>query len=68
MYKRNWLIRYDINGFKMITLVNGTEEEMLEYMRSEIGSNFSYVGATDTDVVCGKKLGIPVYFAPEIKH
>ena len=65
MYKRNWLVKFKINGFKMVTLVYGTEEEMREYMKSEIGDNFYYVGATDTDVAYGKKLGIPVYLAPD---
>lgn len=68
MYKRNWLVKFDINGFNMVTLVNGTEEEMRKYMENEVSYNFHYVGATDADVVCGKKLGIPVYLAPEIKH
>lgn len=44
MYKRDWLVKYDINGFKMVTLVNGTEEEMREYKETGIiGPNVSYV-------------------------
>lgn len=65
MHKRNWLVNLDINGLGLVSLlVYGTEEEVREYMKRE---DFYYICATDITVAHGKKLGIPVYIAPEIK-
>lgn len=66
MYERYWLIKYKYNGFKFITFVYGTEDEMREYMQSELGTDFSYVGATDDEVRYGEKLGLSAYMAPKL--
>lgn len=68
MYERYWLITYTHNGFKFVTFVYGTEEEMQEYMKSELGYIPAYSGATDDEVKYGEKLGLSAYLAPKIKH
>ena len=47
-YRGNWLVRLMTNGFESVMAVYGTEEEMRQYLRSELeGCSFSYVGMSD---------------------
>ena len=73
MYKRYWLVAFWKNGFEGKMLVYGTEEELWNYLNSEIGGgddrrigNYSYKGATEEEVEAAKLLRIKAYIAPEI--
>lgn len=75
MYKRYWLVAFWKNGFEGKMLVFGTEEELWNYLNSEIGGgddrhigNYSYKGATEQEVEAAKLLRIKAYIAPEIKR
>lgn len=47
--------------------VYGTEEEMRQYLRSELeGCSFSYVGMSDERYGAYKALGGKCYLAPEL--
>lgn len=67
MYKRHWLIRFWVNGFEGKMLVYGTEEELWDYLGSEIG-NYSYTGATEKEVQAAEVLHLKTYLCPEVKH
>lgn len=75
MYKRYWLVAFWKNGFEGKMLVYGTEEELWDYLNSEIGGgddrrigDYSYYGATDRMVEAAKLLRIKAYIAPEIRR
>lgn len=70
-----WLVGIEKNGFEAKMLVYGTEEEMQEYLNSEIGGaderhtgNYSYSGATEEEVKMARALGIKAYIAPEVRR
>lgn len=65
--KRNWIYWFMMNGFKMTVIINGTEDEMRDYL-SEVNPNGNgkYSGATDSEVEAAKKLGLPIYLAPTL--
>lgn len=73
--RRYWLVSFWKNGFEGKMLVYGTEEEMWEYLNSEIGGgdsrhtgNYSYSGATEKEIEAAKILRIKAYLCPEINH
>lgn len=75
MYKRYWLVAFWKNGFEGKMLVYGTEEELWNYLNSEIGGgddrrigDYSYKGATEEEVKAAKLLKIKAYIAPEIRR
>ena len=65
--KRNWIYKFSNNGFKMVVIINGTEDEMRAYL-SEINpkGDGRYSGATNKEVECWKALGMPIYLAPTL--
>lgn len=64
MYERNWRVIASISGFKAILFVYGSEVEMQDYMKSELGYIPAYVGASDEMVAQYKAVGGKVYLAP----
>lgn len=75
MYERYWLVAFWKNGFEGKMLVYGTEEELWDYLNSEIGGgderhtgNYSYSGATDAEVEAARLLKIKAYIAPKIRR
>lgn len=57
-YRGNWLVRLMTNGFESVMAVYGTEEEMRQYLRSELeGCSFSYVGMSDERYGCVQGAG-----------
>lgn len=66
--KRDWIYWFMLHGFKMTVIINGTEEEMRAYI-PEINPNGGgkYSGATEAEVTAAKKLGLPIYLAPDIR-
>lgn len=67
MYKRYWICHYEKNGFSFPIFVYGTEDEMREYMTSELGYQLGYSGATEKEVEAGRALRMKFYIAPEIR-
>ena len=65
--KRNWIYKFSRNGFQMVIIIEGTEDEMREYL-PEINPNGHgwYSGATDDEVAHYKALGMPIYLAPSL--
>ena len=61
-----WQVWYEKNGFKYFILCQGTEQEVREYLESEMGYMGRYSGMTETEVDMTKKLGCKIYIAPEI--
>jgi hypothetical protein len=71
--RRYWLVAFYKNGFEGKMLVYGTEQELWDYLNSEIGGgderhtgNYRYSGASEADIKAAKQLGIKAYLAPEI--
>ena len=38
--RRTWIVRLDINGFRTFIMVYGTEREIIDYVESEIPSQY----------------------------
>ena len=68
--RRTWMVRLDINGFRTFIMVYGTEREIMEYIESEIPSQYirSYSGMSNQEVETAKKLKMAVYLAPELER
>lgn len=74
MNRRYWIVRFWKNGFEGVMLVYGTEDELWEYLNSEIGGaapghigDYSYSGATGKEVEMARALKIKAYICPEVK-
>ena len=65
--KRDWIYKFMMNGFKMVIIIEGTEDEMRAYL-PEINpkGNGFYSGATEAEVANYKALGMPIYLAPTL--
>ena len=63
MYKRYWLIQLMTNGFESMMLLYGTEEELRNYLDSELPNGYRYHGVTDEEVETLKKFGMKAYLA-----
>jgi len=63
----NWKITVEINGFKTVMLVEGTESEMLAYLKTELDphARYFYVGIDDALAVKLSNIGIYRYQAPQ---
>lgn len=68
-----WLVGIEKNGFQAKMLVYGTEKEMQDYLNSEIGGSderhtgdYSYSGASASEVEFARALGIKAYIAPKM--
>ena len=68
MYRRYWLVGFWKNGFEGKMLVFGTEEELWDYLNSEIGGgddrhtgNYCYSGATEEEVRAARLLNMKAY-------
>lgn len=59
--ERVWKIYYRCNGFDMPIAVRGTEDEMLEYVASELGYQYAYRAMSDEEVVLWKANHMKVY-------
>ena len=75
MYKRYWVVKFWTHGFEGQMLVYGTEEELWEYLNSEIGGgdcrttgNYSYHGASQAEYEAAQVLRMKAYLCPEIKR
>lgn len=54
------------NGFDLTIFVEGTEEEMKDYLESEVGYVGKYRALSDSKIECVSSLGIKIYTAPQI--
>lgn len=61
-----WKVRYLHNYFEWPLFVSGTEDEMREYLDSEVGYVGSYRALTDQEVSAVKVLGLKIYIAPQL--
>ena len=59
--KRVWLVKVSRNGFLYCVFVRATEERLLDFINTELPHAVGYTGATDSELECGIKLGLPVY-------
>lgn len=64
MYKRYWLVGFWKNGFEGKMLVYGTEQELQNYLSTELDS-YHYWGASEQEVEAARLLKIKAYIAPE---
>lgn len=63
MYTRAWLITVKKNGFTFKVLVSGTEQDMRNYIDSELPDWKNYVGASENDIKAAQMLDMPIYLA-----
>ena len=63
--ERIWRITFNVNGFKSVLLVRGTEAEMIDYIKSEIFYMPSYTAITDEEYEAYQALGFSAYLAPK---
>ena len=75
MYKRYWVVTIWKNGFEAKMVVYGSEEELWDYLNSEIGGgterttgNYAYTGATDKELEAARTLRMKIYLCPEIRR
>lgn len=65
--KRNWIYKFSQRGFKMVIIIEGTEDEMRAYIPEiDPDCNGKYSGATNKEVEHYKSLGMPIYLAPTL--
>lgn len=65
--RMNWLITLDINGFMTKIAVYGYEEEVRDYINSELPAKYlkSMVGMRESEQSLWKSLRLPIYMAPD---
>ena len=61
MKKRVWMVSYEVKGFKVKIFIERTEENLWNYMETELGGMHGYSGATDEDVKAAKTIGLQIY-------
>lgn len=73
--RMHWLVKFWKNGFEGMMMVYGTEEELWDYLNSEIGGgderhtgNYSYHGASQYEIEAAEKLRMKTYLCPQIKR
>ena len=54
--------------FTYFILIQGTEEEMQDYLNSEMGYVGRYSALPENEVRKARDLGTPIYRAPKINH
>lgn len=59
--KRYWIAKYVLKGFEFPIFLYGTESEMQDYCKGELGYIPAYSGATDAEVAAGKALRMKFY-------
>ena len=62
MYKRIWKVYINESGFTAVIMIEGTEEELVSYIESELRYS-GYCGATDKEVEAYRTLKLPIYLA-----
>ena len=66
LMERVWEFALDINKFKTYLYIRGTEQEVVEYVESELNYNYHYHAIDEDDVWEIKKLRQKIYIAPQI--
>lgn len=66
MYKTNWIVKINVNGFKSAVMISGTEQELQAYIETELPCATSYRGATEDELEAAQALGLPVYCASSL--
>ena len=61
-----WKVSYIKNGFKFPIFVRGTEDEMRDYLESEMGYVGSYHALTEKEEGAVYELQLTVYLAPRV--
>ena len=62
--ERVWKINYTKNGFRWPIFIRGTEDEMRDYLESEMGYVGSYHALTKQEEDAVYQLQLTVYLAP----
>lgn len=60
-----WMLVIKMNGFTSYMYVQGTEDEMLDYMESEIPTKFKYYALTEYEIKMVKRLDQKIFIAPQ---
>lgn len=60
-----WQVQYSNHGFFYYILVQGTEQEMWDYLDSEMGHVGKYHALSDHEIALAKELDTPIYLAPQ---
>ena len=63
-----WRVSYSeyVNGFDLVIFVEGTEEEIRDYLDSEIGYVGKYKALNESEVSAVSTAGLKVYIAPQL--
>lgn len=59
-----WQVWYENRMFNYFILIQSTEEEMQDYLNSEIGYVGRYGALLENEVRKARDLGTPIYLAP----
>lgn len=60
-----WQVWYENRMFNYFILIQGTEEEMQDYLNSEMGYVGRYRALPENEVRKARDLGTPIYLAPQ---
>lgn len=63
-----WQVWYKHRMFNYFILIQGAEEEMEDYLYSEMGYVGRYRALPENEVRKARDLGTPIYRAPKINH
>lgn len=65
--ERVWKVIYYNRRFEQVILVEGTEDEVHDYLESEFGFMGRYHALTDDEIQAAKKIGMKIYLAPKFE-
>lgn len=63
-----WQVWYKNRMFNYFILIQGTEEDMEDYLYSEMGYVGRYRALSENEVRKARDLGTTIYRAPQINH
>ena len=61
--KKVWKVGYHFNGFDAPIAVYATEEELVAYMKSELGFQYGYTAMAEYEVEAWKACRLKIYMA-----
>ena len=63
MIKPVWKVNYHFNGFEAPIAISATEQELIEYMESELGYKYGYRAMTNEEITAWKNCHLKIYMA-----
>ena len=66
--RRFWIVKPVVNGFETNMIMYGTQEELEQYVRNNIGGQVNYIGISSDIVNPLTTIGMKIYMCPTIEE